>query len=229
MKYVGVIPSRFNSTRLPGKPLADIAGNPMIWHVYTKARAVLKEVYVATDDIRIANVCNKFNIPVLMTSVRNRSGTDRAAEVAQYIDSDVYIIIQGDEPLISKSSIKRVYKECKYHNIVNCYGRLTVDEINDINIVKMSCTSGDNVIGFSRDVLPAYNYKQIGLYGIHKEELIMFNDLPVSKNEEIMNVEMCRFIDNNFPIKATLGVPSISVDTLQDLTLVRNIIINTCS
>lgn len=225
MKYVGVIPSRFNSTRFPGKPLAEIAGKPMIWHVYTSARDVLEEVYVATDDIRIVNVCNKFSIPVLMTSIHHRSGTDRAAEFAREIDSDVYIIIQGDEPLISKESIKHVYRECKYHNIVNCYGHLTADEINDINIVKMSCTPEGSVVGFSRDMLPTYNYKQIGLYGIHKEELIMFNNLSVSKNEDTVKVEMYRFIDNNFSIKAVLGVPSISVDTLQDLTLVRTIML----
>jgi 3-deoxy-manno-octulosonate cytidylyltransferase (CMP-KDO synthetase) len=225
MKYVGVIPSRFNSTRLPGKPLADIAGKPMIWYVYTRARTVLKEVYVATDDTRIVDMCNKFEIPVLMTSKHNLTGTDRSAELAQHIDSDVYIIIQGDEPLIHKASIKRVYEECKYHNIVNCYSRLTAEEISDINIVKMSCTSDNKIKGFSRGILPTYNYKQIGLYGIHKKELFMFNTLPVSKNEDNVKAEMYRFIDNNFSIKAVLGEPSISVDTVQDLALVRNIII----
>lgn len=112
MKVIGVIPARYKSSRFPGKPLADICGKPMIWWVYNqtlKAEA-LSEVYVATDDERIKEACDKYGINVIMTSDTHKTGTDRIGEVARKILADLYVNIQGDEPMIEPETIsKAVY------------------------------------------------------------------------------------------------------------------------
>ena len=105
-----IIPARYNSTRFAGKPLADINGRPMIYHVWSKCIQVISanKVYVATDDERIKRVCNKYNISVLMTSDSCMTGTDRIFEASKIIDSETYINVQGDEPLIEASDIEKV-------------------------------------------------------------------------------------------------------------------------
>ena len=110
MKIIGIIPARYKSTRLPGKPLADILGKPMIWHVYHQAikSKLLDKVYVATDDDRIEEVCNSFDIEVIMTSDAHKTGTDRLSECSLKIDADIYVNIQGDEPMIHPDAIDSV-------------------------------------------------------------------------------------------------------------------------
>ena len=110
MKTIGVIPARYQSSRFPGKPLADILGKPMIWWVYQQCIKVpeLNEVYVATDDQRIYDVCEQYGIQVIMTSDQCRTGTDRVGEVAAKIDGDLFVNIQGDEPLIEPQMIRDI-------------------------------------------------------------------------------------------------------------------------
>ena len=110
MKIVGVIASRYSSTRLPGKALKDICGYPMVWWVYQKAlkSSVLSELFVATDDARIVDVCNNFNIPTIMTSTTHPTAANRLYEVSLSINADYYIQINGDEPMLSKTYIDAV-------------------------------------------------------------------------------------------------------------------------
>ena len=107
MKVVGIIPARYASTRLPGKPLKDILGYPMIWWVYKRVRSVkqLDEIYVATDDDRIKNICDKYEIPVIMTSPDHPNGAMRLQEVSESVRADFYVQLNGDEPLISEECI----------------------------------------------------------------------------------------------------------------------------
>lgn len=108
MKIIAVIPACYKSSRFPGKPLADICGKPMIWWVYQQCLKVddFDSVYVATDDERIINVCNQFGINVILTSPDHKTGTDRVGEVAEKIQSDLIVNVQGDEPLLEPSTIK---------------------------------------------------------------------------------------------------------------------------
>ena len=110
MKIIGVIPARYNSTRFPGKPLAKILGKPMIWWVYNKVKDIVQfdEVYVATENEEIRNYCIKNDIEVIMTSDKHNTGTDRMAEVAEKIEGDLFVNIQGDEPLINPEMIKKL-------------------------------------------------------------------------------------------------------------------------
>jgi 3-deoxy-manno-octulosonate cytidylyltransferase (CMP-KDO synthetase) len=112
MKIIGIIPARYKSSRFPGKPLADICGKPMIWWGYNQAKKVkdLNEVYVATDDERIEKVCKEYNMKVIMTSSKHQTGTDRVGEVARNLNADLYINIQGDEPLIEPENIINAIK-----------------------------------------------------------------------------------------------------------------------
>ena len=110
MKILGIIPSRYGSSRFPGKPLVDICGKPMIWWVYQQAKKVTEfdEVYVATDDDRIKNACDEHNMKVIMTSDQHETGSDRVAEVATKVEGDLFINIQGDEPVINPEMIREV-------------------------------------------------------------------------------------------------------------------------
>ena len=110
MKIIGVIPARYKSSRFPGKPLVEICGKPMIYWVYHQAMKVkeLNEIYVATDDKRIRAVCEKYDMNVKMTKDTHQTGSDRVAEVAEHTDGDLYINIQGDEPVINPEMIREV-------------------------------------------------------------------------------------------------------------------------
>ena len=200
-----------------------LAGYPMFWHVYKRAKTVLTDVYIATDHEIIYEACKYYKIPVVMTSPHCRTGTDRAAEAARQIAGDVYVIIQGDEPLIDTNNIKQVIVDCKKYRVVNCYSTLKRHERADNNCVKLMLYN-DIVSGFSRSNTPTYNYKQIGLYGIHNNYLEKFSNYETSLNEFKTSVEMYRFIDNKIQIKGTLGIDSHSVDTMQDFRIVQKII-----
>ena len=110
VKIIGIIPSRYKSSRFEGKPLADILGKPMVWWVFRAASRVelLDEVYVATEDRRVKRVCDQYNIPVIMTSDKHKTPNDRIYEVSTKVNSDIYVVILGDEPLIEPDAIRAV-------------------------------------------------------------------------------------------------------------------------
>jgi 3-deoxy-manno-octulosonate cytidylyltransferase (CMP-KDO synthetase) len=240
VKTIGVIPCRYQSSRFPGKPLALINDKPMMWHTYQRALEsnALNEVYILTDDLRIKEVSDDYGLNVIMTSSKHLTGTDRVAEVSQYLDADYYVNIQGDEPLINPDAIKKVSNEIRRHDFlspikaVNAYSVLDDDsDIIDSNVVKVITDIDSNVLAYSRYPIPfskfdsASHYKQLGLYAFTKEALKIFVDNKPNNLEKSEGVEMYRIIENGYKIKMVIiDDSSISVDTPEDLERVRSLI-----
>ena len=159
MKTIGVIPSRFKSTRLEGKPLADINGKPMVQYVYEAASgaAELDYVIVATDDERIADAVRRFGGQVTMTRADHASGTDRAAEVAATGDADIVVNIQGDEPLLDPLMIDECVRGLKANSdigICTLVKRIGEESYNDLSVVKTVRDVRDRALYFSRSLIP---------------------------------------------------------------------------
>ena len=243
MDIIGVIPARYKSTRLPGKPLADIHGKPMIWWVYQQAKKVdeLDEVYVATEDKRIKEVCEKYNMEVVLTSEGHATGTDRVAEVAQRISADVYINIQGDEPLIDPEIIRQAIKPFlsnKRLQVTNLMSKITdpVDVVNP-TIPKVITNTSNEGIFLTRSACPSPKnaldveyFKQVCVYGFTQEALKFFAETPRGKIELIEDIEILRYIENHKRVQfIQVESDNVAVDTPSDLTKVRKIMENTVS
>lgn len=236
MKIIGIIPSRYQSSRFPGKPLVELNGYPMIWWVYRQCIRVsdLDEVYVATDDIRIENVCCKYNIPVIMTSSKHRTGTDRLGEVATKVWADYYVNIQGDEPLIEPETIQKVIGYCMLgsEEVIN-----TVTVIKDSadlysdSCVKVVLNKNDEGIYLSRCPVPypkcneeTVHYKHLGLYGLSRKALLFFSSCDRGKAERTEDIEMLRFIENGYRIKVIIvDSASIAIDKPEDVQKVLKV------
>jgi len=237
-KVIGVIPCRYQSSRFPGKPLALIGDKPMMWHVYQRAieSNSLDEIYIATDDSRIEKAAIELDLRVVMTGNNHLTGTDRVAEVANLVEGDYYINIQGDEPFIEPEAIRAVTQgivNCQDKEVVasNAYSKLndTVD-ILSANVVKVIVDIDSRVLSYSRSPIPypqsghATYYRQLGLYGFTKKALSIFSSARVGPIEGAEQVEMYRLIEhgNKILMIETTG-NSISVDTEYDLNQARNI------
>ncbi|GAA2099888.1 3-deoxy-manno-octulosonate cytidylyltransferase [Streptomyces albiaxialis] len=189
-RHIGVIPCRWGSTRFPGKPLALLAGKPLIWHVYQRCTQAqrLTETVVATDDERIERACRQLDIPCVMTSV-HPTGTDCVAECADKISADGYINVQGDEPFIAPAAIDAVSEALQHLSgnaaAVNAYSERTdISAVLDHNVVKVVLSIHSKALLFSRqpipypkDRRPTY-LRQLGLYGFTVEGLRLFIALP---------------------------------------------------
>lgn len=231
MKVTAIIPSRYESSRFPGKPLIDISGLPMIIRVANQVNKVLdkKDIYVATDDTRIYNVVKSYGYNCIMTG-NCLTGTDRVVEVSKNINSDIYINIQGDEPLINPNHIEKIinFKKENMGKVCNCMLKIEND-IEDINIVKVVTNKNDNLIYASRSIIPYKSkdkFRQLGLYAFSKVELEVYGSVKErSKLEQFEDVEILRFLDLNIPIKMlTLDKYYPSIDTIKDLELVNSLI-----
>ena len=238
MRIIGIIPARYHSSRLPGKPLADIEGKPMIWWVYQKARQVqeLEKVVVATDDDRIEKYCLEEHIPVRRTSVDCPNHIHRIWEISNMIDADFYISINGDEPLIEPNNIKAVFPK----NIISdrpyfgsVYRELTdPSETMDSANVKIVLDKNGNCLYQSRIPIPypkgsiMYHYKKaIGIECFNKKALDAFAKAPMGILEKIEDIDHLRFLENGIPIYyERIESESLSVDTKSDLEKVRNLI-----
>lgn len=235
MKIIGVIPARYKSSRFEGKPLADICGKPMIWWVYQQAIKAngLNEVYVATDDKRIENACNELGINVIMTSSKHKTGTDRVGEVATKIKADVYINIQGDEPLINPKSIDLAI-EPFYNNrdeifITNGMTEIKKHyEITDNTVPKVVVNNEGNGVFLSRLPIPypkgkdTKYYKQVCVYGFTPKALEFYCNSQRGRIEEIEDIEILRFIEQGYKVKfIEVDNDTIAVDTKEDLERVR--------
>lgn len=231
MKIIGVIPSRYQSSRFPGKPLADICGKPMVWWVYQQCLKVpqLDEVWVATDDQRIINVCQKYDIKVKMTDSSHQTGTDRLCEVAEYIDADYYVNIQGDEPLIEPSTIQILIQAMKQNKEYMVFNTMTTiensDDLASDTVVKVAAADSGRLLYLSRSKIPYPKkgqeypyYKHMGLYGMSKQAVDFFRIHPRGKIENAEDIEMFRFLENGQAIKI-LEVTSqtIAVDRPEDI------------
>ena len=242
MKIIGVIPARYESSRFQGKPLADICGKPMIWWVYQQCKKVkdFAEVYVATDDNRIFDVCKKWGLEVIMTSDKHRTGTDRVGEVARKIEADLIVNIQGDEPLLEPETIKAAitpFYESPELKISNLMTKITnpVDVVN--NTVPKVITNREGVgIYLTRAMAPYpkgslnYDYyKQVCVYGFKPEALQFFCDYGLkygkAKVEEIEDIEILRFIENGYKVQyIEVHSDTVAVDTTKDLEKVCEIV-----
>jgi 3-deoxy-manno-octulosonate cytidylyltransferase (CMP-KDO synthetase) len=240
MKYIGIIPARYASTRFPGKPLADINGKPMIRHTYERAKEVLDTVYVATDDERIEKAVLNFNGNVVMTSPDHKSGSDRCAEAINQIEKitgknfDVVINIQGDEPLLEISHLRQLM-DCFNEpetQIATLVKKIEKKEtIFDPNIVKVIFDKDHNAIYFSRTPVPHLRdidkekwqashtyFKHIGIYAFKKNYLTAVTNLQPSSLELSESLEQLRWLENGFRIRVSeTEIESISIDTPDDL------------
>lgn len=238
MKIVGVIPARYQSSRFPGKPLVDICGKPMIWWVYQQCLKVpeIDEVYVATDDVRIEEACRKLDIRVIMTSQNHRTGTDRVGEVSRKIPADLYLNIQGDEPLIDPAVISQAihpFLTDKELLVTNLMTPIT-DPVEVINGTIPKVITNDQGIGIYLTRSPSpypkgsitYQYfKQTCVYGFRPEALEFFCDTPRGRVEKIEDIEILRFIENGRRVQyVEVASDNIAVDTPNDLEKVRAVL-----
>jgi len=244
MKFLGIIPARYASTRFPGKPLADIKGKPMIQRVYEQTLSAIKDVWVATDDIRIKEVVESFGGNVIMTSPDHQSGTDRIAEAATKIIAtssvqyDVIINIQGDEPFIQAEQIDAV-KKCFSKDstqIATLVKRISEEsEIFDPNKVKAIISKDKKALYFSRSPIPYLRgiekeawlekgtyYKHIGMYAYQLNVLMEVTKLEQSSLELSESLEQLRWLENGYWIQTEITEhESIGIDTLEDLERIK--------
>ena len=242
MIIIGVIPARYQSSRFPGKPLADICGKPMIWWVYQQCLKVedFDAVYVATDDEKIFNTCTELGVQVVMTSDTHRTGTDRIGEVARKIPADLIVNIQGDEPLLEPATIRAAIAPF-YTNpdlqISNLMTKIT-DPIDVVNCTVPKVITNKDGIGIylTRAAAPypkgslnyAY-YKQVCVYGFKPEALQFYCDYGMTygkaKVEAVEDIEILRFIENGYQVQyIEVDSETVAVDTPNDLEKVRAIV-----
>lgn len=247
MNVLGIIPARYGSTRLEGKPLLDIGGKTMIQRVYEQASKALEHVYVATDDVRIEKEVLSFGGKVVMTDESHSTGTNRCLEAFDMVQNncdhgfDAVINIQGDEPLLDPQHI---------HDLVNCFNDSTTSMATLIMPIKngselipesdvyVVINNNQNALYFSREVIPHVRnierknwtdhhtyYKHIGMYGFTPEAIHQFAGLQQTNLEKAESLEQNRWLEHGFQIKAAItDHDSISVDTMRDLEIVRQIV-----
>lgn len=236
MKFIGIIPARYASTRFPGKPLALLGGKPVIQHVYEKVAAVLEAAYVATDDERIYDIVKSFGGQVVMTRTDHKSGTDRIEEAIEKIGGewDVVVNVQGDEPFVAKSQLD---------TICHCFDDPTtqiatlgkpfesMEAVQNPNSPKIVVDNMGFAMYFSRSVIPYVRGKEksswlthypflkhLGIYAYRKDVLRQVTQLPQSSLEIAESLEQLRWLQNGFKIKVgTTDVETVGIDTPQDL------------
>ncbi|HVA72313.1 MAG TPA: 3-deoxy-manno-octulosonate cytidylyltransferase, partial [Candidatus Limnocylindrales bacterium] len=216
-RAVVVIPARYDSSRFPGKPLAPIAGRPMIQHVVERAKMSrrVSRVVVATDDERIRTAVASFGGESILTRREHRSGTERIAEVAVHIPAEIYVNVQGDEPLISPEAIDAVVDEilsvAEPQVATLCTPISHAAEIMDPNIVKVVSDFDGNALYFSRAPIPwvrdagervsARHSKHIGIYAFRRAALLEFPALPPGDLERLEQLEQLRWLENGYHIR----------------------------
>lgn len=239
MKFIGIIPARYASTRFPAKPLALLGGKPVIQRVYEQVVKVLDDAVVATDDERIYQAVKSFGGKVVMTSVNHKSGTDRCYEAYTLAGNgcDVVINIQGDEPFIQSSQLESI-KECfndSATEIATLVKPFTADDVyeslENVNSPKVVVNKNMQAMYFSRSIIPYQRnkdksewlkghtyYKHIGLYAYKANILKEITELPQSSLEVAESLEQLRWLENGYTIKVGISdVETIGIDTPEDL------------
>ncbi len=236
MKFVGIIPARYASSRFPGKPLAILRGKMVIERVYMQVKKALKDVYVATDDERIYEAVKSFHGNVIMTNNKHKSGTDRICEAIDKIGEkyDVVINIQGDEPFIQASQIKTV-KDCfddsqtQIATLGKRFGK--IEDVQNPNSPKIVLDNNNYAMYFSRSPIPFIRGKEtkewlanfpflkhIGLYAYKTEVLKEISKLQQSPLEIAESLEQLRWLQNGYKIKVGItDIETIGIDTPEDL------------
>jgi 3-deoxy-manno-octulosonate cytidylyltransferase (CMP-KDO synthetase) len=247
LSYKVIIPARYGSTRLPGKPLLDLAGKPILQHVIEKAQeSGAEEVVVATDDHRIQTVANSFGADVCMTSAKHRSGTDRLAEVIiqrGYPDSTIIVNVQGDEPLLPPQLITQVAEDLKIHSKAEvttlCTDVTGREELFDPHTVKVVRDAQGYALYFSRAPIPWARedfttekaiwptpwpyYRHIGLYAYRVSFLRRYPHLAIPPLEQAEHLEQLRVLYHGGRIHVAIAqtVPTPGIDTPTDLERMR--------
>ncbi len=238
MKSICVIPARYASTRLPGKPLKDICGKPMIVRVYERAKLAknISEVIVATDDERIFKAVEENSGRAMMTRADHKTGTDRLAEVAgNFPDVDLVVNVQGDEPLIEAELIDELVNQFSNDpelQMATVATELTDDEEKkNPNNVKVVVDKNSNALYFSRSLIPYPRnsgkspvYKHIGIYAYRREFLLNYSKMQSTPLEQSESLEQLRALENGFKIRVIKSdCKFVGVDTEEDLKLVNEI------
>ena len=237
MKFIAIIPARYASTRFPGKPLATLAGKPVIQHVYEKVSSVVADTWVATDDDRIFNTVKAFGGKAIMTRTDHKSGTDRIEEAVEKIGGewDVVINVQGDEPFIHTSQIETVCRcfddpSTEIATLGKPFGD-NIEAISNPNSPKIVINKRSYALYFSRSVIPyvrgkeaqewALSYpflKHIGLYAYRRNVLKEVTRLPQGTLETAESLEQLRWLENGYRIKVgQTDIETIGIDTPEDL------------
>jgi len=243
MKFLGIIPARYASTRFPGKPLADIGGKLMIQRVYEQVLSCLDDAWVATDDERILKAVENFGGKAVMTSDKHRSGTDRCLEASRKIggDYEVVINIQGDEPFIQDKQIEAIKScfnkpETKLATLVKPFTvKDGMEALLNSNSPKVVLNVRGEAMYFSRSVVPFLRgvpqdewlekgrfYKHIGIYAYRRETLSEIAALPQSPMELAESLEQLRWLENGYRIQTAItDIENLAVDTPEDLDRIR--------
>jgi 3-deoxy-manno-octulosonate cytidylyltransferase (CMP-KDO synthetase) len=234
LRVLGVIPARLQSTRFPRKVLREVAGKPLVVQVYEAARraAELDELLVATESHEVVDACAKFGVAAVLTSPEHPSGTDRIWEVAQTRSADVYVNIQGDEPLVTADHIRLLvgpFRERADTQVTTLKIRLTAEEMANPNVNKVVCGVDGRALYFSKHPIPydrdgigVVRWKHAGFYAYRKAALEAFHRLPPSPLELTEKLEQLRFLENGIDIVVVeTDAPTIGVDTEADLRAVE--------
>jgi 3-deoxy-manno-octulosonate cytidylyltransferase (CMP-KDO synthetase) len=242
MTAVGVIPARFSASRFPGKPLVEIAGRPMIQHVWEGARRAksLREVIVATDDERIAEACDGFGAPVVRTRPDHPTGTDRISEVAETLDDDIVVNIQGDEPLIEGFAIDAAVEALREDpdiSMATLVHAMEAGARDDPNRVKVVLDRRSHALYFSRSPIPHVRadtqtqtqtqtptlWQHVGIYAYRRPFLLEFVHLVRTPAERAEGLEQLRALENGHAIRCAVieGWRSLPVDVPEDVARVE--------
>jgi 3-deoxy-manno-octulosonate cytidylyltransferase (CMP-KDO synthetase) len=240
-KVVVVIPARYGATRLPGKPLVSLAGQPMIQHVYQRAKLAktADRVIVATDDERIRAAVESFGGEAKMTRSDHRTGTERVAEVAAHVDGDVFVNVQGDEPLLDPvavdTAVTALLDEPRADVATVATIIKTPADIMDPNVVKTVVDFDGNALYFSRAPIPwvrdtashiqVRHWKHLGLYVFQRDALLEYPTLPQGEIERIEQLEQLRWLENGVKIRiAEVEHDAVSVDVPDDVGRVEKLL-----
>lgn len=237
MKVVAIIPTRWGSTRFPGKALTPIAGKPMIVRVLEKAKAAtgIDAVIIATDDDRIADIVRRFGGQVEMTRGDHESGSDRIAEVTARIEADVIINVQGDEPLVRSSDLDRLaalMRDEPNIQVASLCHAISAEEADNPNRVKVVRDAEGDALSFGRTKTPPASgeanpgyFQHAGIYAYQRAALLSFPDLPIPPEERAENLEQLRYLAAGIAIRMIETEPSgPGVDTPEDVAIVEKLL-----
>lgn len=235
LRIVGVIPVRLESTRLPRKALRTLCGRALVHQVYDRAAqcTLLTDLILATDSPEIEAYCREHNLKVMMTSSEHRSGTDRIQEVAMRTQADVFVNIQGDEPMITPTHIELLVEPFLASDaiqVTTLKTPISPEEAQDLSVNKVVTDAQGRALYFSHLPIPFRRdgvtgppyYKHLGLYAYRKEVLEKFPTLPASRLEEAEKLEQLRLLENGIPIQVVeTELDTIGVDTEEDFRKVE--------
>ena len=239
MKKVIVIPARLDSSRLPKKVLLDLKGKTVIQRVYEQCLKVsnIDAVYIATDSLEIKDICDTFTSNVMLTESTHQSGTDRIGEAVAFIDCDIVINVQGDEPFIEPTLIEELVNSFENSEISMASAMSRINDVKDLqnsNVVKVTVDDQKNALYFSRSLIPFPRdfkellsfdkvlekhvfYRHIGIYGYRKDFLVSYVNMKQSYLEKVEKLEQLRALENGFKIKMIEAKSSlIGIDTQED-------------